>query len=223
MQEIYEILEYLGSASEVFLFVFLCSLMFVRYDPIFTVLFDFALIKVVVMIFTNLIDYLEYWDLTLISFFQNSYTILYFLIATKIYKTLLINQNVVRFGTILFVAALSINSLLFDFRFVFFNYTVSVLNLILTSYGIIYITTNQISIVSGETNKYFWVNIALLSYNLCLFSAMFFDHLIISNSSKFIGELLWMVVLISSIILNILLSIFIFEMKSVREVEINKK
>jgi hypothetical protein len=177
----------------------------------------------VVALFTVVIIYINYWDLTLNAFFQNSYSILYFVIGSKIYKTILNNKKVIQFGNILFVSALLINCFWFDFRFEFFHYSVAVLNLIFVTYGVIFFISPQKNLVSGENNNYFLLNNALLMYNACLFGAMIFSDLIFTKKSLIIGIVMWLVVMVSSILLNIFLSIIIYKINLLREVKIDEK
>jgi hypothetical protein len=209
MHIIYLILGYLSDVSDVLLLVLFFSIRFYKSDPIFLVLFDFALIKCVVSIVSILIIELQYWDFTLNAFNQNLYTILYFVIGSMIYETVLTNQKLIQFGTILFLAALSLNYFWFDFRSEFFNYTVSALNLIFAVYGFIFLVSDNPFSVSKNNYNFFWLNLAFLTYNTCLFSVMFFEKLFIEDDNT-ISDILWNIVTVSNILLNICLAIFIF-------------
>jgi hypothetical protein len=223
MQEIVMILEYVSYISDLGLLLFLFSLKFDRYDPIILILFDFALTKLVIAILAVLILDIKLVDFTLYAFFQNSYTILYFVIGSKIYKTILNNKKVIQYGNILFVSALLINCLWFDFISEFFHYTVAVLNLIFVTYSVIFFISRQKILFSGEINNYFLLNNALFMYNACLFGALIFSDLIYTEKYLIIGMVMWLVVLVPSILLNIFLSIIIYKINLLREVKIDKK
>jgi hypothetical protein len=60
-------------------------------------------------------------------------------------------------------------------------------------------------------------------YNACIFSAMLFSDLIYIEKHLIIGMVMWLVVLVSSILLNIFLSIIIYKINLLREVKIDKK
>jgi hypothetical protein len=210
MHEIYLILGYLSDVSDVLLLILFFCLRFYKHDPINLFLFDFALIKLIIAVVSILIIELKYWDFTLNVINQNVFIIFYFVIGSMIYKTILTNQKVIQFGTILFLAALSLNCLWFDFRSEFFNYTVSVLNLIFAVYGFIFLVSDNAFTVSKSNYNFFWMNLAFLTYNVCMFSVMFFDDLIIGEN-KIIVDILWNIVILSNILLNIFLAIYIFE------------
>jgi hypothetical protein len=126
-----------------------------------------------------------------------------------IYKTILTNQKVIQFGTILFLATLSLNCLWFDFRSEFFNYTVSILNLIFAVYGFIFLVSDNAFTVSKSNYNFFWMNLAFLTNNVCMFSVMFFEKLFIEDDNT-ISDILWNIVTVSNILLNICIAIFIF-------------
>lgn len=215
----YSVLLVITNISEIFPLLLLLKSNFFRYNEIFIPLLDFLLAKAIMMLLSVIILSLNYWDMRFNSLFHNLYTIIYFVSVSRIYRTILIdiNQNFFRVGYTLFLLILIINGFWFDFRFEFFNYTISIVNLIFIFYGIIFLFSSKKILISGNFSNYFLLNIAFLTYNICLFSAMVFDRLIILELSIFNQQLLWSVVLISSIMLNIFLSIFILNNQSYSE------
>lgn len=221
----YDLLLNICFLSEIFPLVFLYRFDYYRYNEIFILMFDFTLSKFLVTLIAILIMYLNFWDVSLNSFFQNIYTVLYFVIISRLYKTILIDIDSIIFkvGNITFLLGLIMNGIWFDFRYEFFNYATSMVNLIFSIYGIIFFIVSERGINSVRFSNYFWLNIALVTYNMCLFPAMLFDHFIIGKSWSFISELLWSIVLIASILLNIVLSISFLQVINVREEVVAKK
>lgn len=220
----YELLFLVSNIIEFFPLIFLLKCDYSRCSEIFIPLLDFVIIKPLILLISLLIVSLNYWEITLNAFCQNIYTILYFFVISKIYRVLLVqlNNKVFEIGNIIFLMVFLINCYWFDFRYEFLNYATSIVNLIFSIYGIIFFSVSERGINSGRSSNYFWLNIALVTYNMCLFPAMLFDHLIIGKSWSFIAELLWSIVLIASILLNSVLSISFLQVKNVRE-EVAKK
>ena len=220
----YDLLFNICILSELFPLVFLYRFDYYRFNEIFILMFDFTLSKFLVTLMGILILYLNYWDENLNCFIQNIYAVLYFVIISRLYKTILvdIDRRLFKVGNILFLLGLIMNGIWFDFRYEFFNYATSMVNLIFSIYGIIFFSVSERGINSGRFSNYFWLNIALVTYNMCLFPTMLFDDLIIGESWSFTQELLWSIVLIASILLNIVLSISFLQVKNVRE-EVAKK
>ncbi len=220
----YDLLLDICYLSEIFPLIFIFRFDYYRYNEIFILMLDFILSKFIVTLMSIILVYLYNCDANLNYFFQNIYTVLYFVIISRLYKTILIdiNSKLFKVGNILFLLALIMNGIWFDFRYELLNYATSMVNIILTIYGFIYFLVSERSLYSERFSNYFWLNIALLTYNMCLFPAMLFDHIIIGESWSIIQELLWSIVLISSILLNIVLSVSFLPVKNVRE-EVAKK
>ena len=220
----YDLLLDICYLSEIFPLIFIFRFDYYRYNEIFILMLDFILSKFIVTLMSIILVYLYNLDANLNYFFQNIYAVLYFVIISRLYKTILIdiNSKLFKVGNILFLLALIMNGIWFDFRYELLNYATSMVNLIFTAYGIIFLSASKRSPNSERFSKYFWLNIALLTYNMCLFPPMLFDDLIIGESWSFTQELLWSIVLISSILLNIFLSVSFFQVKNVRE-EVAKK
>jgi hypothetical protein len=208
----YEILEYFYCLSEVIILFLLLIFKFRRIDPILIQLIDFSIAKNVIWIVGILIVALEFWDFSLNVFIQNIYTILYFIICSRIYKTILLDKKLIQFGNIIFIIVLSSNLIWMDFRFELFNYTISALNLIFIAYGILFLLSRDKDFFSGNYKRYFWLNIALLTYNCCMFPAMIFDRIIIGHSWMVIQKILWTNVLFSSLLLNFFQVIFFYKL-----------
>ena len=211
----YDFLVNIAELSDFLPLIFLFRFNYSKYDKIFIRLIDFVILKLVMLIISLLVINLDYWSTTLNCFFQNSYSILYFLIVSTIYKEMINNfdKRLIDFGNILFFSALIINFIAFDFRYVFMNYLVSAINVIFVVYGIVFFISSKNGILSHRFKKYFWLNIAFLIYNACMFPAMFFEHLLIGEIWTSISEILWSIVLVSMLLLNLFISIFLWELK----------
>ncbi len=214
----YDFLVNIAELSDFLPLIFLFRVNNSSYDKIPIPLIDFVILKLVIMIFSKLVTNLDYWEPTLNCFFQNSYSILYFLIVSRIYKEMINNfdNRLFDFGNILFFLALIINFIAFDFRYVFMNYLVSVINVIFVFFGIVFFISSKNGILTHGFKKFFWLNIAFLIYNACMFPAIFFDHLLIGEIWTSMSEILWSIVIVSTLLLNLFISIFLSANKFVR-------
>ena len=61
------------------------------------------------------------------------------------------------------------------------------------------------------------MNIAFLTYNVCMLPAMFFDRIIIGDSWGKAQEILWTIVLFSGLLHNIFICVFLYEARMMKE------
>jgi hypothetical protein len=188
-----------------------------KYDEIFIPLLDFIIFKLAVMLIAETIGIIDTLDIKLTTFFLNTYSLFYYVIISKVYRVILseIDQKIFYLGNFLVFTVFTFSCLWFDFRYDFFNYVVSTINIIFATYGVVFFTSSQNDILSGRFKKYYWFNIAFLTYNACMFPAMFFDHLLMGNLWLTAQQIMWSIVLVSGLLLNIFLSIFVIELKFV--------
>jgi hypothetical protein len=192
---------------------------YLKYGEIFIPLLDFIIFKFAVMIFAETIGIINTVDIKLTTFFLNAYSIFYFVTISKVYRIISNESNKQLFyvGNFIFFVVLVFSCFWLDFRYDFLNYLVSAINLIFAAYGIVFFTSSQNDILSIRFKKYYWFNIAFLTYNVCMFPAMFFDHLLMGDLWLSAQQIMWSIVLVSGLLLNIFLSIFILEFKFVSE------
>jgi hypothetical protein len=190
-----------------------------RYELIFLPLLDLLILKAAVVVLSNTIIFMYHEQAILICFIQNTYIILYFFMVSRLYKSILGKRfsNYFQIGNIIFLFAFILSSIWFDFRYDFFNYTISTVNVVFMVYGLLYFRSIRNNFVFGEFNNFFWLNIALLIYNVCMIPAMFFDRIIIGDSWGITQEILWSIVLFSSLLKNIFLCVFLYEARLMKE------
>jgi hypothetical protein len=215
----YELLYRISQLTDFLPLIVLYRFNYSKHGEIFAPLIDFILIKLIVLFFGETIKTFDFWDIRLGNFFLNAYSIFYFVTISKVYRTILNESNKQLFyvGNFIFCVVLVFSCFWLDFRYDFLNYLVSAINLIFAAYGIVFFTSSQNDILSVRFKKYYWFNIAFLTYNVCMFPAMFFDHLLMGDLWLSAQQIMWSIVLVSGLLLNIFLSIFILEFKFVSE------
>ena len=215
----YNFLESLIEMSECLPLFILFIFTGIRFGLIFLPLLDLLILKAAVTFLSITIILMYHEQAILNSFIQNTYTILYFFIVSKLYKSILGERfsNYFQIGNIIFLSSFILSSIWFDFRYDFFNYTVSTVNVVFIVYGLLYFRSIRNNFVFGEFNNFFWLNIALLTYNVCMLPSMFFERIIIGDSWGNIQEILWSIVLFSSLLNNIFLCVFLYEARLMKE------
>ena len=216
----YIFFEFLNSLSDFLPLVILLIVRSTRFRLINLYLLDFFILKVAVPVLGYTLIFMNHDQYNLNSIVQNTYTILYFLIVSKLYKSILGEHfsNYFQIGNIMFLCSFILSCIWFDFRNYLFNYTVSTVNVIFIIYGLIYFRSSRNNFVFGEFNNYFCLNIALLTYNVCMFPAMIFDRIIIFGYSwGTVQEMLWSIVLFSNLLYNIFICVFLFEARLMKE------
>ena len=216
----YIFFEFLNSISDFLPLVILLIVRSTRFRLINLYLLDFFILKVAVPVLGYTLIFMNHDQYNLNSIVQNTYTILYFLIVSKLYKSILGEHfsNYFQIGNIMFLCSFILSCIWFDFRNYLFNYTVSTVNVIFIIYGLIYFRSSRNNFVFGEFNNYFWLNIALLTYNVCMFPAMVFDRIInFGYSWSKAHEMLWFIVLFSNLLYNIFICVFLFEARLMKE------
>lgn len=212
-------LEYIVSLSEFLPLIIMLIVRSTRFRLINLYLLDFLILKVAVLVLSDTLIFINHDQYNLNSIVLNTYTILYFLIISKLYKSILGEyfSNYFQIGNIMFFCSFILSSIWFDFRNYLFNYTVSTVNVVFIIYGILYFRSYRNNFVFGEFNNFFLLNIALLTYNVCMLPAMFFDRIIIRDSWGNTQEILWSIVLFSSLLYNILICVFLYEARLMKE------
>jgi hypothetical protein len=191
-----------------------------RFRLINLYLLDFFILKVAVLVLGYTLIFINHDQYNLNSIVQNTYTILYFLIVSKLYKSILGEHfsNYFQIGNIMFLCSFILSCICFDFRNYLFNYTVSTVNVIFIIYGLLYFRLFRNNFVFGEFKNYYWLNIAFLTYNVCMLPAMVFDRIIIFGDSwGKAQEMLWSIVLFSNLLYNIFICVFLFEARLMKE------
>lgn len=215
----YIFFEYFDSLINFLPLVIMLIVRSTRFRLINLYLLDFFILKAAVLVLSYTLIFINHDQYNLNSIVQNTYTILYFLIVSKLYKSILGEHfsNYFQIGNIMFLCSFILSSIWFDFRNYLFNYTVSTVNVVFIIYGILYFRSYRNNFVSGEFNNYFWLNIAFLTYNVCMFPAMVFDRIIIGDSWGKAQELLWSIVIFSNLLYNIFICVFLFEARLMKE------
>lgn len=209
----YDFLVMLAEISEFLPLIFLILFKTISLTEKTMPLIDFVIIKIVALFMSSVVVFLNKWDMSLNSMIQNSYAIIYFFVISQLYRKILDrdSQQFLTLGNVLFLLILTFSLFKYNFRIDFLNYLVAGINLIFSLYGIVFIlTTNPIEF-SGDFKKYFFLNIAFLTYNSCMFPAMCFDRIIINDMFMIPQKLLWSIILISTLNLNTFLSIFLLK------------
>ena len=215
----YIFFEYLVGLIDFLPLVILLIVRSTRFRLINLYLLDLFIFKVAVPVLGYTLIFMNHDQYNLNSIVQNTYTILYFLIVSKLYKSILGEHfsNYFQIGNIMFLCSFILSFIWFDFRNYLFNYTVSTVNVVFIIYGILYFRSFRNNFVVGEFNNYFWLNIALLTYNVCMLPAMVFDRIIMLDSWGTVQEMLWSIVLFSNLLYNIFICVFLFEARLMKE------
>jgi hypothetical protein len=167
---------------------------------------------IIIIISFTPIQYTILTGINVIDFVENIYLLCSFIAISIIYKVILdkLISKVFLFGTLFFVAILILNLFLTDCRVSLLNYGVAASNLVFSSYGLLYFTMYSKN-KSTYKLKYFWLNIALLVYNSLMFFAMTVSKLIINDKWGDIQSTLWSIVVLSSILFNVFLMVFLYK------------
>lgn len=215
----YIFFEYFDSLINFLPLVIMLIVRSTRFRLINLYLLDFFILKVAVLVLSYTLIFINHDQYNLNSIVQNTYTILYFLIVSKLYKSILGEHFLKNFqiGNIMFLCSFILSFNWFDFRNYLFNYTVSIVNVVFIFYGILYFRSYRNNFVSGEFNNYFWLNIAFLTYNVCMFPAMVFDRIIIGDFWGKAQELLWSIVIFSNLLYNIFICVFLFDARLMKQ------
>lgn len=215
----YIFFEYFDSLINFLPLVIMLIVRSTRFRLINLYLLDFFILKAAVLVLSYTLIFINHDQYNLNSIVQNTYTILYFLIVSKLYKSILGEHfsNYFQIGNIMFLCSFILSFIWFDFRNYLFNYTVSIVNVVFIIYGILYFRSYRNNFVSGEVNNYFWLNIAFLTYNVCMLPAMVFDRIIIGDSWGKAQELLWSIVIFSNLLYNFFICVFLFEARLMKE------